>query len=96
MKAIVSVIGRDKKGIISGVSTALFNMEINIENISQSIMQDYFAMIMAVDCSASKLNFKEIATELDKIGESLGVEIHIQLQSIFDSMHQITTEEPKI
>ena len=51
MKAIVSVVGKDKKGIIAQVSSCLFDMSINIENISQTIMQDYFTMIMAVDAS---------------------------------------------
>lgn len=96
MKAIVSVIGKDKKGIIAKVSTALFDMDINIENISQTIMQDYFTMIMAVDLSESKLNFSEIAQKLDVIGKNNAVEIRIQLQSIFDSMHQVSTMDDSI
>ena len=96
MKAIVSVIGKDKKGIIAKVSTALYEMEINIENISQTIMQEYFTMIMAVDFSDSKLKFNEIAAKLDALGKENAVEIHIQLQSIFDSMHQVTTTDKKI
>ena len=96
MKAIVSVIGKDKKGIIAKVSTALFDMDINIENISQTIMQDYFTMIMAVDLSESKLNFSEIAQKLDVLGKNNAVEIRIQLQSIFDSMHQVSTMDDNI
>ena len=96
MKAIVSVIGKDKKGIIAKVSTALCDMDINIENISQTIMQEYFTMIMAVDFTDSKLKFAQIAENLTKLGEKEGVEIHIQLQSIFDSMHQIATGNSKI
>ena len=96
MKAIVSVIGKDKKGIIAMVSTALFNMDVNIENISQTIMQEYFTMIMAVDLKDSKLKFNEIAANLEKLGKDNAVEIHIQLQSIFDSMHQVSTQENKI
>ncbi|MCI7401686.1 MAG: ACT domain-containing protein [Christensenella sp.] len=96
MKAIVSVIGKDKKGIIAKVSTALFDMDINIENISQTIMQDYFTMIMAVDLSESKLNFSEIAQKLDVLGKNNAVEIRIQLQSIFDSMHQVSTMDDSI
>ena len=96
MKAIVSVIGKDKKGIIAKVSTALYEMDINIENISQTIMQEYFTMIMAVDLKDSKLKFNEIAANLNALGEKNAVEIHIQLQSIFDSMHQVTTTEQKI
>ncbi len=96
MKAIVSVIGKDKKGIIAKVSTALYEMEINIENISQTIMQEYFTMIMAVDLKDSKLKFNEIANKLDELGKTNAVEIHIQLQSIFDSMHQVSTQENKL
>lgn len=96
MKAIVSVIGKDKKGIIAKVSTALYEMDVNIENISQTIMQEYFTMIMAVDLSDSKLKFNEIASNLEKLGKDNAVEIHIQLQSIFDSMHQVSTQENKI
>lgn len=96
MKAIVTVIGKDKKGIIAKVSTALFNMDVNIENISQTIMQEYFTMIMAVDFSDSKLKFNEIAENLNKLGLENGVEIHIQLQSIFDSMHQVSTQDAAI
>lgn len=96
MKAIVSVIGKDKKGIIAKVSTALYEMEINIENISQTIMQEYFTMIMAVDLKDSKLKFNEIANKLDELGKTNAVEIHIQLQSIFDSMHQVYTQENKL
>ena len=91
MKGIVSVIGRDKKGIIAKVSTALFDMGINIENISQSIMQEYFAMIMAVDMCESSFDFNEISEKLIEVGKNNGVEIHIQLQSIFDAMHQVST-----
>ena len=96
MKAIVSVIGKDKKGIIAKVSNALFEMDINIENISQTIMQEYFTMIMAVDFTDSKLKFTEIAAKLDTLGKDNALEIHIQLQSIFDSMHQVTTTDKKI
>ena len=90
MKAIVSVIGKDKKGIIAKVSNALYNMDINIENISQTIMQNYFAMIMAVDISESKLNFNEIREKLTALGDENAIEIHIQSQSIFDAMHKVS------
>ena len=91
MKAIVSVVGKDKKGIIAKVSTALYEMNINIENISQTIMQDYFTMIMAVDASGSDLKFEAIKDNLNALASKLGLEIHIQLQSIFDSMHRLDT-----
>lgn len=91
MKAIVSVLGKDKRGIIAHVSNALYRMDINIEDISQTILQAYFTMIMAVDLSASKLGFDAIKAELNELGKTLGVDINIQLQSIFDSMHRVDT-----
>ncbi|MGN0771209.1 MAG: ACT domain-containing protein [Christensenellales bacterium] len=90
MKAIVSVIGKDKKGIIAKVATKLSDMDVNIEDISQTIMQNFFTMIMAVDLSESKYNFEQVKQQLVETGQALGVEIHIQSQSIFESMHQLT------
>lgn len=96
MKAIVSVLGKDKKGIIAKVSTALFDMEINIEDISQTILQDYFTMIMAVDIENKTLKFDEIANRLRELGQATGVQINIQSQSIFDSMHTIATSSTQL
>ena len=89
MKAIVSVIGKDKKGIIAKVSTLLFEMEINIEDISQTVMQEYFTMIMLVDLSASGLKFSDVSEKLKAAGDNIGVEIRVQTQDIFDAMHKI-------
>ena len=89
MKAIVSVIGKDKKGIIAKVSTALFDMEINIEDISQTILQDHFAMIMMVSLEDTKLSIEEISKKLKEVGDTNGVEIRIQHEDIFNSMHKI-------
>ena len=91
MKAIISVIGQDRLGVIAKVSGKLFEMNINIEDISQTIMQDYFTMIMAVDIGQSNLKFDAIKDKLNSLGKDMGLEIHIQLQSIFDSMHQLDT-----
>lgn len=89
MKAIVSVLGRDKKGIIARVSGALFDMDINVEDISQTIMQDYFTMIMLVDLTDCKKNFLEISASLEELGRSVGVEIRIQSEDIFQMMHRV-------
>ena len=89
MRAIVSVIGKDKKGIIAKVSTALFEMDVNIEDISQTILQDHFAMIMVVSLNDTKLSIQDIGTNLDEVGEANGVEIRIQHEDIFNSMHKI-------
>ncbi|MEG2413564.1 MAG: ACT domain-containing protein [Clostridia bacterium] len=96
MKAIVSVIGKDKKGIIAKVSTALYEMDINIEDISQTILQNYFTMIMAVETQDNSPNFEQITLNLLALGEKLGVEIHIQSQSIFDSMHKISNSNQEL
>ncbi|MCI8325688.1 MAG: ACT domain-containing protein [Clostridia bacterium] len=89
MKAIVSVIGKDKKGIIAGVSGLLSDMDVNIEDISQTILQEYFTMIMAVELGQSKLSFTQISEQLTQLGAKIGVEIKMQSQQIFDAMHKI-------
>ena len=89
MTAIVSVIGKDKKGIIAGVSGLLSDMDVNIEDISQTILQEYFTMIMAVELGQSKLSFTQISEQLTQLGAKIGVEIKMQSQQIFDAMHKI-------
>ena len=89
MKAIVTVIGKDKSGIIAKVSTARAQNNVNIEDISQSIVQDYFTMIMLCNLKDSKLSLKEIITLLNKVGEEIGVSIHVQHEEIFNAMHNI-------
>jgi ACT domain-containing protein len=89
MKAVVSVIGTDKRGIIAKVATALWEMNINVEDISQTIMQQYFTMIMLVDLSEADRKFVEVADRLKQTGEDIGVEIKIQSESIFYAMHRI-------
>lgn len=89
MKAIVSVLGTDKKGIIARVSGALFEMAINVEDISQTIMQEYFTMIMLVDTADSELNFSEISERLNALGKEICVDIRIQSEAIFNAMHKI-------
>ncbi|MDP4118040.1 MAG: ACT domain-containing protein [Bacillota bacterium] len=89
MKAIVTVVGNDKVGIIAKVSTRLAMFNINILDISQTIMQDLFTMIMLVDTDKSGKNIDEIAAEMKKLSEEIGVEIRIQHEGIFKSMHRI-------
>lgn len=89
MKAIVTVMGVDKKGIIAGVSTLLSDFNINILDINQTIMQNIFTMVMLVDIKESTADFKEVSSALSELGEKLGVEIRIQHEDIFNSMHKI-------
>lgn len=88
MKAIVSVIGKDKKGIIAKVSNILYEQDINIEDISQTIMQDYFTMIMMVSISVNS-DVTKLSNILTKAGEELGVTIRVQHEDIFNAMHKL-------
>lgn len=89
MKAIISVIGKDSMGVIAKVSGKLYEMNVNIEDVSQTILQNYFTMIMMADISKSSKSLGEIGQELKTLGEQIGMEIRIQAESIFDAMHKI-------
>ena len=89
MKAIITVVGNDKVGIIARVSNVLAQNNINILDISQTIMQNMFTMIMLVDVSKTEAKFDEIVKILDSLGEELGLSIKIQHENIFNSMHRI-------
>ena len=89
MRAIVTVIGKDKPGIISKVSTALAQNQVNIEDISQTIVQGNFTMLMLCDLSGAKLTLKDLNAELVSLGEKIGVSIHVQHEDIFNAMHKI-------
>ncbi len=88
MKAIVSVLGKDNLGIIAKVSTALYEDGINIIDISQKIMQGYFTMISLVEVPDT-LSMEVISDKMSRLGNELGVEIKIQHEDIFNSMHKI-------
>jgi ACT domain-containing protein len=89
MKAIVTVIGMDQVGIIASVCVTLAEHNVNIEDISQTIMQDYFTMIMLVDLSSMNISFAELSEKLDLKGREMGLSIKIQQDDIFKAMHQI-------
>ena len=89
MRVIVTVIGKDKPGIISKVSTELAENNVNIEDISQTIVQGNFTMIMLCDLINSKLVLKELKAKLETLGEAIGVSIHVQHEDIFNAMHKI-------
>jgi len=89
MKAVVTVMGIDKTGIIAKVSTCLSDFNINILDINQTIMQNIFTMIMLVDIKEATNDFANIAYSLENLGKELGVEIRIQHEDIFNSMHKI-------
>ena len=89
MKAIITVIGKDKAGIIAKVSSVLAENKINIEDINQTIVQGNFTMFMLVDFSNAKISLKELHNLMVKVGEEIGVSIHVQHQDIFDVMHNV-------
>ena len=88
-KALVSVTGVDKPGIIAKVSTALFEMNINVLEISQTILDGYFTMLMIVDITEASVPFSEAAEKLNEVGGEMGEAISIQRTDIFDAMHRI-------
>ncbi|WP_075982816.1 ACT domain-containing protein [Bacillus massilinigeriensis] len=87
-RAVVSVIGKDQVGIIAKVTTVLSENQINILDISQTIMQDFFTMMMVVDVSGFE-QFDVLQNNLDLLGTDLGLKINIQLEEIFEAMHRI-------
>ena len=87
MKAVITVVGKDKTGIIAQVSNVLYQNDINILDISQTIMQDLFTMIMLVDMSSNSV--KEISAKLDEVADKIGVSIHLQNEELFSSMQRI-------
>ena len=88
-KTIITVVGKDTVGIIAKVCTYLANNRINILDISQTIVQDYFNMMMIVDMNDSSKPFDEAVDELRQIGEEIGVVVKCQREEIFNSMHRI-------
>lgn len=89
MKAVITVIGKDQVGIIAKVSTFLAKKEINIIDISQTIMQNMFCMIMLVEFDGQKVNIAKISEEISEIGKQMGLSIHTQREELFQSMHRI-------
>ena len=89
MKAILTVIGKDKVGIIAGVSSELQRLNINILDVNQTIMGEFFTMIMMLDLKLSNDNFEKIKNILELKGKDLGVEVKIQREEIFNSMYTV-------
>lgn len=89
MKAVLSVIGKDRIGIIYNVSHILAENKVNILDINQTILQEYFTMMMLVDLSTMSCHFNELKKKLDLLGNQLGLSINIQHEDIFNSMHKI-------
>lgn len=87
--AVVLVIGKDRSGIVAQISDFLWKEEINIEDISQKIMQGIFVMTMLVDLSSARSDLGILAQKFDKLGENIGLSIQIQHYQIFEAMHRV-------
>lgn len=88
-KTIITVVGKDTVGIIAKVCTYLAGSNINVEDISQTIVQGYFNMMMIVDTSGSEKPFGDMVKELESLGNGIGVRIRCQREDIFTKMHRI-------
>lgn len=89
MRAVVTVTGKDKKGIIAKVSAFLAEKNANVEDISQTILGEYFAMIMLVDISAVQEEVASLAAECAELGKQIGMSIYLQHEDIFNAMHNV-------
>jgi len=89
MRAIITVVGNDRVGIIAAICNLLAKFNINVLDISQTILQNNFTMVMLVDVSEASENFSETSKALSDLGKSMELSIHIQREEIFDAMHNI-------
>lgn len=89
MRSVVTVLGKDRVGIIAEISNLLYEMNINIDGINQAIMEDLFTMVMLVDTKNTTVGYEHIQNGLKAVGTKLGVDIRIQREEIFQSMHRL-------
>lgn len=89
MKAIITVIGKDSVGILAKVSDACSKADVNIVEVTQSVLQDMFAMVMLVEIDKSNIGFEQLKSNLNDVGDSSGTKIHVMHEDIFNSMHKI-------
>ena len=89
MNAIITVVGKDRVGIIAAICVKLAEFNVNVLDISQTIVDGYFNMVMMVDISEPTCPFDELQSELNALGQKLGLQIRIQKSEIFEAMHQI-------
>ena len=89
MKAVITVIGKDSVGILAKVSEACSKADVNIVEVTQSVLQDMFAMIMLVEIDKSNIRFEQLRTNLKAVGESTNTKVHVMHEDIFNSMHRI-------
>ena len=88
-KAVISVLGKDQKGIIAKVTNELYESSVNVLDISQTIVSGLFTMILVADISDEACDFQTLKARLEALSQKLGVEIRVQRSEIFEAMHQI-------
>lgn len=89
MKAIVTVVGKDRVGIMAGVCTALAQYNVNVLDISQTVMQGYFTMMMVTQVENSSVPLAELVARMEQLGKDMGLSIRVQREDIFEAMHRI-------
>ena len=89
MKAVVTVVGKDQVGIIAAVCNKLAEYNVNVLDISQTVMQGYFTMMMVVDASGCTMPLAELVTDMENMGKEKGLSIRVQREDIFEAMHRI-------
>lgn len=89
MRAVITVVGKDMVGILAKVSAICAACNANVNDVTQSVMQDMFAMIMMVDISNLNCDFKELGGKMDQLGNDMSLKIHVMHEDIFNSMHRI-------
>lgn len=89
MKAIVTVVGKDQVGIIAAVCTQLAQANVNVQDISQTVMQGYFTMMMVTEFSKNSCDVAELSRKLEQTGRELGISIRVQREEIFNAMHRV-------
>ena len=89
MKAVISVIGKDSVGILAKVSTKCAQFNVNVDDVTQTVLQDIFTMIMMTDTTNCSVDFSSFKSEMQKLGEEMGMKIDVMHEDIFNSMHRI-------
>ena len=89
MKAVVTVVGKDRVGIIASVCVELANYNVNVLDISQTVMQGYFTMMMVVDVSGANVPLAILCQQMDAKGQEMGLSIRVQREAIFEAMHRV-------
>ena len=89
MRAVITVVGKDAVGILAKVSTKCAEYQVNINEVTQSVLEDMFCMIMLADISAINKSFGDFSDEMEKLGREMGMSVHVMHETIFNSMHRI-------